>query len=403
MDSMFVAGRIGRDTLALGIDRLYLHEEDRSVNVDAAAKAFMATNGYGRMMVPINMNGNISFQKDDESEISTRDFKIDFANVPILTDADIKFSDEGLCANGNISITKCNLKDLIDRYGTRFIPELEKYSTDIFFGMDMDFDLSSQERMLLNCTLKKLYADASGLELNLAASIDDLLGADPEISMDGKMAADLEPLSSFLPDSLEADAHGVIKGHVQGKARLSQLSLYNFSKASLSGSLSADSIDVHLPKDSIKAVIDSFSIVLGPEEIAMRGDSKKKIHLLGVTGTMAKADIAFKDMLHFKTEDFLISAKNSMDTDIVVDSLSIHPFSGRIAAKMLSLKDMNGTALRLNNSSNSFRITPQRGRKKAPLLSLSSRNEKIFLKSDRNRAILNNANMKASAAMNTIE
>ena len=403
LDSMFVAGRLGRDTLALGLDKLYLHRENSAVNVDAAAKAFMATNGYGRMMVPINMNGIVSFPEEGISDISTKDFKIEIASIPIVTDADIHISDEGLCANGDVRITKCNLKSLIDRYGTRFVPELDKYSTDIFLGMNMNFDLTSRERMLVNCRLKDLSASAAGLEFKIAGSINDLLGSDPEISMDGKMSADLEPLASFLPDSLDAEAYGIIKGHIEGKARLSQLSMYNFSKASLSGSISADRIDVNIPNDSIKAVIDSFRIVLGPEDITMRSNSKKKIHLLGVTGSMAKADISLKKLLHFQTEDFLISAKNSVDTDIMLDSISIHPFSGKVAAKMLSLKDMNGTALRLNNSSNSFRITPQRKQRKAPLLTLSSRNEKIFLKSEYNRVILSNANMKASAAMNTIE
>ena len=403
LDSMFVAGRLGRDTLALGLDRLYLHEGRRSVNVDAAAKTFVATNGYGRMMIPVKMNGNIGFPDDDEGMISVRDFNIDIASVPIIADADIDLGEEGFKADGDIRIDRCNLKPIIDSYAVRFIPQISQYSTDIFLGMNLGFDVSSKDRMIINADLKKLTAEAAGLGVLLKVKADDVTGHDPKISMDGRFRATLDSLTALIPDSLAVEARGIMKAHVKGDARLSQLNLYNFSSADLSGEVMADSIIINMPKDTIQASIDSLKIILGPEELNVGKDAKKVLHLMGITGTIAKADISYKEAIKLHTEDFLISAKNSMDSEIEMDSLRLHPFSGRISAQKLSLTDSEGTSIRLNKSSNSFRIMPKRGQTAAPTLTLTSRNEKIFLRSKFNRASLSNADLQARAALNTIE
>ena len=403
LDSMFVAGRLGRDTLALGLDRLYLHEGNRSVMVDAAAKTFMATNGYGRMMIPVIMNGNIEFPDESEGLISTRNFSVNIASIPIIADADINLSDEGFDADGDIRIEKCNLKPIIDKYAVRFIPQISQYSTDLFLGMDMGFEVSSKERMVINANLKKLTADAAGMGVLLKVKADDITGKDPKISMDGKFRATLDSLAALIPDSLGIKARGIMKAHIKGNAKLSQLNMYNFSSADLSGEVEADSLFIDMPEDTINASIDSLKIILGPEEITVGKNVKKVLHLMGITGTIAKADISYKDALRLHTEDFLISAKNSMDSEIEMDSLRLHPFSGRLAAKRLSLTDSEGTSIRLNNSSNSFRIMPKRGQAAAPTLTLTSRNEKIFLRSKFNRAALSNANVQARAALNTVE
>ena len=91
LDSMFVAGRLGRDTLALGLDKLYLHEKDKALGIEAAAKAFLATNSFGRVRVPVEINGLVTFPKDSIPAISTEGLQINIMNVPISADADLRF------------------------------------------------------------------------------------------------------------------------------------------------------------------------------------------------------------------------------------------------------------------------------------------------------------------------
>ena len=400
VDSMFVGGRVGLDTLALALDHLYLHEGNRQLNVDVAAKALMATRGYGRMMVPVNMKGTLDFPRESPDRISTDAFVIDIASVPFKADADIVFADDGFDAEGGIHIDRCNLKGLIDDYAVRFMPEISQYSTDVFLGADMSFDISSHDRMKVNATLENLTAEASGLAVSVQGKITDLTGKDPEISIDGRFSAALDSLTAFLPDTLEVEAAGVLAAQIQGNAKVSQLDIYNFSNSSLNGIVTADSVVIRMPKDTINAQIDSLKIVLGPEDVSLRD---RTLRLMGVTGTIAKADVSYKDALKLNAEGLLVSAKNSVDGEVAIDSLNMHPFAGQLKVKKLSMTDSQGTAVRLVNSTNRFSIMPKRGQAKVPVLTLTSRNERITLRSEYNRASLVNANVRASAAMNTVE
>lgn len=102
LDSMFVAGRIGLDTLALGLDRFYIHEEGRQLTVDLAAKTFAALNGYDRMMIPITVNGNVDFPRHEDGIISVKDFCVNVASLPLYADADIQIEDEGIWVDGGL-------------------------------------------------------------------------------------------------------------------------------------------------------------------------------------------------------------------------------------------------------------------------------------------------------------
>lgn len=403
LDSLFVAGRLGLDTLAFGLDHLYLHEGDRQVLVDAVAKAYMATSGYGRMMIPVNAQGTISFPQKGQSDISVDDLRIDVASIPLRADADFRILDKGLNAEGVVKIERFNLRGLMDDYAVRFIPEISRYSTDVYLGMDMSFDLSSEDKMRVNLNLENLSAETSGMSLSLKAKAVDMAGKDPEISVDAGFDAVLDSLSSLLPDTLGVTAKGTMKARISGTSRLSQLNIYNFSHSDLTGSLSGDGIIVSMPKDSINAFVDSLRIVLGQEEISMRKDPAKKVRLMGVTGTLAKAYLKYKNELDLNIKDFRLSAKNSMDTEMSVDSVSLHPFSGIVAVGKLSVKDSQGASLMLDNTRNSFTILPKRGNAAVPTLTLTSRNDRIFMRTMYNRLALNNANLRASAAMNSIE
>ena len=83
MDSLFVAGRLGRDTVAMGLDRLRIHEHKGHMDFNAEAKAFLATRAFGRMRVPISMEGAVSFPKDTVTAISLNNFNANIATIPL--------------------------------------------------------------------------------------------------------------------------------------------------------------------------------------------------------------------------------------------------------------------------------------------------------------------------------
>ena len=389
LDSMAVAGRICRDTIAAGLDRFYLHEEGRDVNVEAAAKAFLATSSFGRLMVPMNMNGTLSFPKDSVLNVSTEGFHIDVLNVPFNIDADVRLADQ-LSLTSKISVPHTRLTH----------PKFPEQELNLLLDVSADTDKAGK----LNVGLDRLRAGIKGLNLSLNGNVMDALGNDPLITADGKLHASIDSLARFVPDSLGISASGCIDAKIQGSALLSQLDIYNFSKSSMTGEVLSDSIYVDMQKDTISATIEALRIVLGPEEKESRRDSTKHITLMGVSGEIAKADISYKSSISLKAKDFKVSAKNVIDETADADTTKkIFPFSGRVSAGTLTMRDADGTMIALSETNNSFNIFPKKGQPTIPVLTLTSRNKRIMLKSDVNRAIVNEANIKASAAMNTAE
>ena len=390
LDSMFVAGRLGRDTLALGLDKLYLHEKDKALGIEAAAKAFLATNSFGRVRVPVEINGLVTFPKDSIPAISTEGLQINIMNVPISADADLRFRKDftAIKADARIPHTTLTHPDF---------PEQE-------LSLSLGANAATDSRGRINVDLRKLDAAIKGASVSLKGNVRDVTGTDPAISIDGKLHAAIDSLARFIPDSLGIAASGALSATIGGQARLSQLNIYNFSRSSLLGEVRADSITVNMPSDSINADIDGLRIVLGPEDKVSRRDSTKSFRLMGITGEIAKADLSYKDAMKLKMSDFRVAAKNIVEETASDDTTRrIYPFGGSVSAGRLSFRDSEGTSIRVENTRNGFQVLPKKGQPQVPLLTFNSRNKRISMRSGVNRALITDADITASAAMNTVE
>ena len=218
------------------------------------------------------------------------------------------------------------------------------------------------------------------------------------------MRADIDSLARFVPDSLGIIASGRLQAKVNGGAKLSQLNLYNFSQSTMTGEILGENIDVWMPNDTISATINGLHITLGPEEKVSRRDSAKSFKLMGISGEVVQADIAYKESMELHASDFKISAKNIIDKTVPADtSKKTYPFGGRLSAGKLHFKDSEGTSIRLAESDNTFNVFPKKGQPKVPVLTFRSKNKRLLLKADVNRAMITDANIKASAVMNTVE
>ena len=390
LDSMFVAGRLGRDTLALGLDKLYLHEKDKALGIEAAAKAFLATNSFGRVRVPVEINGLVTFPKDSIPAISTEGLQINIMNVPISADADLRFRKDftAIKADARIPHTTLTHPDF---------PEQE-------LSLSLGANAATDSRGRINVDLRKLEAAIKGASVSLKGNVRDVTGTDPAISIDGRLNAAIDSLARFIPDSLGIAASGALSATIGGQARLSQLNIYNFSRSSLLCEVRGDSITVNMPAASINADIDGLRIVLGPEDKVSRRDSSKSFRLMGITGEIAKADLSYKDAMKLKMSDFRIAAKNIVDGTATGDTTRrIYPFGGSVSAGRLSFRDSEGTSIRVENTKNGFQVLPKKGQPQVPLLTFNSRNKRISMRSGVNRALITDADITASAAMNTVE
>ena len=405
VDTMLVAGRVKADTLALAVEKFHIQENEGHMDIDAKAKAMLATSSFGRIPVPIEMTGRLERPQDSIPAVYLKEFRARVADIPLVADAELRFKGDRTGIKARMGIQDCHIDDVVNGIAKNIIPELGK--------LDMGGSITMMARCdgdYVNTTgrLPKVMADADiqaftkGLRLEFKGDARDVLGPDPTIRMEGDLKAELDSLIEFLPDTLGVKAAGSIHADINGSALLSQLNIYNFSRSSLTGTISSDSLTFSYPADTIDVDMKGLSMRLGPEELTSRRDSTHRFRLMGVTAEVADADIVYGGSLKVKAQDFHISAKNSVD-EKADTAKKIHPFNGRLKVRRLIVRDASSASINLRQTDNSFSIFPKRGQPDVPMLTLTSRNERIALSSGKNRAIFNNADIRANAAMNTVE
>lgn len=441
IDSMFVAGRLSADTVALGLERLHIHEHGRHADFHAKANATAATRSFGRIRVPVEMNATVHIPKDTVPAMKIQDFRAEIAAIPVSGNMHLRFMDGKTGIDGKLAVDGAEVQDILKRFVRGFIPEADKIDTDAFLFMEAEChdefvhgsgklpqcrlnirvpessvsyrDIPQDIRLAVAAAASidkagkadiesgKVVAITEGLDLNIAAKARNLLGEDPLFEVDGNLSACLDSLGKLLPDSLDINASGTVNAVLQGKAKMSHLDLYSFSQSDMTGSISADSIIFNSPSDTIDINIRSLKADLGPETITSRRDPKRSFRLMGITGNIGAVNISLKESMTILGENVGFSAKNSADPD--KDTSAVKRLSGRVSAESLSVTDKSGTSIELDKTTNGFLMRPKRGNPKVPMLTLTSSNKRITLGTPVNRAILTDASVKASAAMNTVE
>lgn len=443
IDSMAVAGRIDADTVLFGLDFFHIHGRGRNMRIHAEAKAFLATYSFGRMKVPISLEGKARILKDTVPALGIRDMKATVASIPLSVGGRIRLHEENIEINGKVGIDGCKVNDVKDGFIKSIIPQIEDLDTDASIYLDADINgfydyqtgalpsfnisldlpesgvrwkgidtevlfalkagMTNDEKGRISACLDNVSAISKGLDIKLKGGADDLLGNDPEITVNGLLGADLDSLSHLIPDTLAVTIGGRLKADINGKARLSQLSIYNFSSADMQGKLIGEDIYLKMPADTIDVHLSSLDLDLGPEEKTFRKDSTKTFRLIGLSGKVDTVDIIYGSAMSLSGNGIEFSAKNADLYETETDTSRINPFSGRISAERLLLTDAVGSSVRLDESANRFSVFPHKTNAAVPVLNLSSSNGKILLRSQTNRLILTDADIKARAAMNTIE
>ena len=83
VDSLFVGGRIGEDTLAFAMQKLRLREQKGHFGLQAKAGAAIATRSFGRIFLPVEIESKVSFVRDTLPGISIHQLTADIAGLPI--------------------------------------------------------------------------------------------------------------------------------------------------------------------------------------------------------------------------------------------------------------------------------------------------------------------------------
>ncbi len=439
LDSMMVAGRLAADTIGVGLDRLHIHEHKDHMDILAEAKALLATRSFGRMRIPVSITGTAGFPKDSVPVIVMNGFKAEIAAVPIGFNMTLRMEDRPHIS-GDFTVDGCKAEEIIDGFIKNIIPEMKDIRTDATLSLsgtcegylgggrlpsvnavlsipessvghkDMKHDISlaleagvkTAKGEKINVSIDNAELATYGLHLSAKGGASDVLGKDPLISIDGCLKASADSLTAFLPEDSGIIAEGDLDLDLKGSIRMSQMDIYNFGLADLTGQLTSGKLILKSPKDTVDVDIRNMSIGLGPEVKKSRKDGSEH-RLLALNGKIEKVDVSLKEVMKITAEELDLAAKNSVDAMSEKDSAKIHPLGGHISAKELAVADGEGMSLTLDGTRNTFQMVPKRDNPEIPVLNISSANKRIYVRDKSNRIILTDAKVRAGAAMNSIE
>lgn len=436
IDSLFVAGRTGSDTLAFGMQSLNIDENGKNIDLHMDARTLLATKALGRLNVPIMIDGSVAFPKDSVFAVSVRRFNANIATIPIEMAGDVRFHEDGVYVGADVKIDRCNINGLLKGLAKNIVPEADKISTnalltvdahcdgkyvyetgqlpltsislevpqssishtalseDISLALDIKADVDDSGRIHAN--INRTDISTTGIRLKLSGSGTDLLGEDPKLKVKGSLHAVLKDLMTFVPDSLDIDASGDINAAIEGDAFLSQLNMYKFSEAKLTGEVKGSTINVAIPSDELNAYIRTLNIKLGPEDQKSRRDTTVSWKMLAIRGNIDSLSFVYGN-LKARGKDLNITAKSSAEAP--TDTTKVHHLGGMLRAKSLMADDGAGSRIMLRETSNSFRISPDKEDSTIPILTFTSRNKMIAAKMGVNRAGLKDAKIIASATL----
>ena len=431
IDSLFVAGRLPTDTLAAAVDRFRLHSSRNGVcRIDADARVSLALGGLGRIRMPVTLGADVSFPDHDFRAVSIRNLAFSAASLPLIGEADIRMRQDSLHIRAEASIPDFPVQQTLQTFAQMLDPSLQHLKTDAKLSLtalcdgyyipasrilpDLAAEISippstvswegigtgriggtvgaeSDSRGRLGVTVEDLDFDFSGICLTGSGFAEDLLSDDPLIGLDLEAQADLDDLNTWLPDGMTA--RGRIHAAVSGMALLSDMDLYNFSRADLDGHLSS-------PGLFFSDEADSLTVFLGQTEVRLDKNPDKElgIHALGVTGQVDSLHASYGKSMFIRGSGIRLSAQNAAETVSEEFGREVHPVVGSLSARGVAMSGADSLFVGLRNTGNSFRYSSRSvGESMLPLLALSSRNGQVFIRKKTERLTMDDVSFSVSA------
>lgn len=432
LDSMLVAGRLPSDTVALFLDGLHIKEQmDKNMAFKASAKTYLGLKGYGRIVIPLDMSGKLDFPKSKYPEIELKDFKADIASIPFNGEGKVILYDDSTFVKAKLGIDACPVSNVIDFAANSFFQGADKIKTEAVINLNAEcdgyysphtgsipslnavlsipaskisykgFDKEGSVKLLakaysskdgkLNADISDSYLRLDGLSLKIDADASDLLADDPVYGVDADASVSLDTLVKALADS-SYYVHGGVRANVRGHIRQSQMTLFNFSGADLSGSAKCDSLVIRSFKDTISAFVNKTHVTLG----------KKADNRLALSALIDSIDVRYKESTFVKGRGLKFTGEDAVHSFSDDGHRTEHPFIGKISALRLGLMGEDSLFVGLMNTSNTFSIAKEKQKStKVPVLSFSSDNERVFAREGVNRLGFKNVHLSATARMNT--
>lgn len=442
LDSLFVAGRLPADTVALGVERLGIKERTGHFDIDLSSRMFLGLKSSGRMSIPVEIKGDI-FPELDKKRLTVENLKAQIATIGLEANGKAEFSGENIHLKGSVTTEKASVNELAEYFGDNF-PVLKKLRTDALLSVnascdgfydkesgslpplsvriqvpdskigwegidgsgrfDLDITAKSQDGTL-SAEVPDFCFSVNGMKISVNGSGEDLLGEDPKFNISSDIHIVFDSLAAYLPDSLGIYVNGNLEGIIEGDFRLSELDAFNFSDIGLEGLLESDGIRVSIPKDTIYAYLGYTDISLGafnhPEDDDdHHGESSHRHSGLAVAIDSVLAEYGASTFI--RGTGISLSAHNSEEK--IAGNPNKHPIHGHLDISSIGMMDLDSCFVGALGSVNTFKLThKQIGKHLVPFMSLSSRNGKITLREGVNRISVQDASLAVDAHPNSVE
>ena len=433
IDALDFAGRLPADSLQVALDRLSLRQKDDRYDIDASARARLALASLGKMDLPIELQAGVSFPEEGFSAVSVRDLYLKAAAVELTGEGDVKLRPDSTYIRAEALIDDCKVSDVTAFLGTSILPDLKKLKTDAnisltalcdgwyipadktlpelvaevsipksslaWTGFDYSGRLAAEVNAetdrygKLSVTLDGIDLDMAGVNLTGSGFSEDVLCDDPLFGIDLKASADLDVINDFLPEGMTAS--GAMDAAVSGMVFLSDLDLYNFSRADLDGHITSPGIRFLDQPDSLSVFLDRTDIRLTKsksDDMALGAD------FLGVRGRADSLYAQYGRTTFIRGTGVGLTAQNAAETISEEFGKEVHPIVGTLTGQSLAMTGADSLFVALKDSRNSFKYSNKTVTSgTVPVVVVSSRNDEVQFRQGVNRISIQNASLSATA------
>ena len=433
-DSLFLTGRLPKDTVSVRLDHLEAEGKNRKVSLSADAKAFLATRSSGRMRVPVHLEADAAFpaRADGALEAAVERLALQVATIDLQGSGDVVFRRDSTDILADITIDRCPLGALMKEYQTNF-PVLKKVRTDAVLDLkahadgvlakdhlprirahlqvpdsyldyegigrrgrlSLDVDAATDEQLRLDLDLNRVLVEIVGAHIDLKGTAADVTGKDPFFAVDGKVRARVDSLTRAFLSEQGISGTGSVTASLSGQARLSQLNLAKIGNADIKGTAVLRDLSVDDAKDRLKAWVRKADLSLQTKGNTLDNNLRRGARVLALTATLDTLDASYKGDTYFRGKDIDIQAQNA--ATILKGGKELTPLMGVLKAANLSMRDDEGTAVGLRDNRETFRVTPSTEDFRSPKLSLTSESVGARLRSGSNGALLRNLKFDVTA------
>lgn len=434
LDSLKLAVRLPKDTIAVALDQFAIKEYRSALNVSADATAFIATKALGYISLPIDIRGIVDFPDNKLSNFSIRNLRTNIATLNITGNGDLRLGKDSTYIQAELSLNDCPVRETTDFFLKKIMPDALKLKTDAkitltalcngyyrssdrtmpeliaelvipkssieYEGLDysgeIETDINAQTDKYGNLSLRvdALDAHVAGVNISMTGSAEDILSKDPLIDIDLKATASLDTIDDFLPKGMHAE--GNLEAAISGMILVSDIDPYNFSRADLEGFIKSNGITFRNEPDSIFAFLDKTNIKIGKAG----KDAVLGADLLGLSGTIDSLKATLGTTTFIRGSSISLTAQNAAKATSKEYGKEFHPIVGTIRAENIAMTGEDSLFVGIRNSKNSFKLSNKKeGDKTLPILSLNTDHEGIFLRKGVNRAGLKNSLINFSAVM----